>query len=164
MSEPTKPAKPVKEDPIAPTKIRKNPTPRYSPNIVPLLDVLFLLLLFFVLAGKFRQDEGMIPGSLPPPPNGPPSVSAPPVILEVRGDGRNATSALYSFFGESDSMVEPEAVFRQLKLRFDSIGGSNPADEGIVVIKYYGARWQFIVDAYNQAARAGYRKISFQQG
>jgi len=159
------PTKKTKEEPIEPAKIKKGPTPRYSPNIVPLLDVLFLLLLFFVLAGKFRQDEGMIPGSLPPPPTGDPMPTAPPVVLEVRGDGEDSMDVVFSFFGESEGIVSSDEVYRQLKGRFDAIGTpAQAAEDGIVVIKYYNARWQYIVDAYNQAARAGYKKISFQQG
>ena len=47
---------------------RKKPKPlpvRYTPNVTPLIDVMFLLLLFFLLTTKFRQEEGAIPGTLP---------------------------------------------------------------------------------------------------
>ena len=164
MSE-QKPSKPPKEEPIAPPKFRKKKPPNYSPNIVPLLDVLFLLLLFFVLAGKFRQDEGMIPGSLPPPEGNPVGTPQPPTFLEVHGDGEFSDKAIFNFLNETEAITDSDTLYRQLKLRFDS----NPdpkaaAEDDIVIIKYYNARWQFIVDAYNQAARAGYRKISFQQG
>ena len=161
----SRPAKPPKEEPINPAKKRQTPGAKYTPNITPLLDVLFLLLLFFVLASKFRQDEGMIPGSLPPPPTGPPSVSAPPTILEVRGDGEDSERAVFSFSGESEGIVDSNEIFRQLQARFNAMGDpALAAEDGIVIIKYYDARWQFVVDAYNQAARAGFRKISFQQG
>ena len=166
MSEEKRPSKPVKEDPIEPAKKRKTPGAKYTPNITPLLDVLFLLLLFFVLASKFRQDEGMIPGSLPPPDQPSSGVPpTPPTILEVRGDGEDSDRAIFSFQGESEGIIDSNEIFRQLQARFNAMG--NPvqaAEDGIVIIKYYDARWQFIVDAYNQAARAGFKKISFQQG
>jgi len=156
-----------KEEPLAPPRLRQPPHPKYTPNITPLIDVLFLLLLFFVLASKFRQNEGTIPGSLPPPDRPSESkVTAPPVILEVRGDGEDALNALYCFSGESEGIQDPEIVYRQLKQRFEQDFDSprQAAEDGIVIIRHYNTRWRFVVDAYNQAARAGYKKISFQQG
>ena len=164
MSE-QKPARPPREEPIAPPKFRKKKPPNYSPNIVPLLDVLFLLLLFFVLAGKFRQDEGMIPGSLPPPDVQSNEIPRPPVILEVHGEGEHAERAIFNFLNETDTITDSDLLYRQLKSRFDSNpDAKKAAEDDIIIIKYYNARWQFIVDAYNQAARAGFKKISFQQG
>jgi len=153
-----------REEPLAPPRLRKPPPPRYTPNITPLIDVLFLLLLFFVLASKFRLNEGTIPGSLPPPDQPSQQITAPPIILEVRGDGEDALEAVFCFSGESEGIQDSDLVYRKLKRRFDEDFSSprQAAADGIVIIKDYNARWGFVVDAYNQAARAGYKKISFQ--
>jgi len=152
-----------KEEPLEPPKLRKPPPPRYTPNITPLIDVLFLLLLFFVLTSKFRKEEGMIPGSLPPPQTEAISTS-PPTILEIHGDDSDSMKAYYNFYGQPDFITDPEAVYRQLKVEFEALGPpKQAAEDGIVVIKYYNAaRWKYVVDAYNQAASAGFKKISFQ--
>jgi len=158
------------EEPLAPVKKKSPPAVRYTPNITPLIDVLFLLLLFFVLAGRVRQDEGFLPGSLP----GPNNVASdkpipPPLIVEVRGgdirgeeQDKYNTKAYYAVSGQADSTDNPVKLRDTLKKQFDAVDPSAKNDAA-VYIKFNNARWGFVVNAYNQAAAAGYKQISVQQ-
>jgi len=157
------------EEPLAPVKKKSPPAVRYTPNITPLIDVLFLLLLFFVLAGRVRQDEGFLPGSLPGPNNATSDKPIPPpLIVEVRGgdvhggEDRYNTQAYYAVSGQADSTDSPVKLRDTLKKQFDLVDAS-ARNDAAVYIKFINARWGFVVNAYNQAAAAGYKQISVQQ-
>lgn len=56
-------------------------------NVTPLLDVVFIMLIFFIVTATFLREQG-IPTNTPPP-NPPENVSAPPpsMILSVLENG-----------------------------------------------------------------------------
>lgn len=59
------------------------PRPRRRPNLTPMIDVVFLLLVFFMLASRFGVERAM-PLTLP---GGEATYSGPPRLVEVSSDG-----------------------------------------------------------------------------
>lgn len=59
------------------------PRPRRRPNLTPMIDVVFLLLVFFMLASRFGVERAM-PLTLA---GGAAAYSGPPRLVEVSSDG-----------------------------------------------------------------------------
>ena len=56
-------------------------------NITPLLDIVFIMLIFFIVTATFVYEDGVRP-NLPTPNNEPPSGPPPPaLLLTVQSDG-----------------------------------------------------------------------------
>ncbi len=56
-------------------------------NITPLLDIVFIMLIFFIVTATFVYEDGVKP-NLPTPNNEPPSGPPPPsLLLTVQSDG-----------------------------------------------------------------------------
>ncbi len=138
---------------------------KYTPNVTPLIDVMFLLLLFFLLTTTFRTDEGTIPGTLPKIPG-----SHPPSQVEaeeglsiyVRPVGEASASASYEVGHSGEVITDAQRLYERLaspKASFDSMRAQMP-----VTIRARGdVRWQFVLEAWNQAARAKFQKISIHR-
>jgi len=58
------------------------PRLRRKPSLTPMIDVVFLLLVFFMLAARFGQDVGL---ALAPAGQGTASFSGPPRLVEFAG-------------------------------------------------------------------------------
>lgn len=59
-----------------------SPRPRRQPSLTPMIDVVFLLLVFFMLAARFGQDVGL---ALAPAGQASGSYSGPPRLVEFAG-------------------------------------------------------------------------------
>ncbi len=60
------------------------PRPRRKPSLTPMIDVVFLLLVFFMLAAKFGVDNGL---RLQTAGSGQAEYSGPPRLIDVTPDG-----------------------------------------------------------------------------
>ncbi len=61
--------------------------PDDGPNLTPLIDVVFLLLVFFLAATTFAKDEVTMDLDLPKSQSGKPKEAAPPLVVVIRKDG-----------------------------------------------------------------------------
>jgi len=140
---------------------RGRPKPKMSPPLTPMIDVTFLLLLYFLLTMNFRQAEGQIPGSLPK--QGTAGISIQnelklPVYIELRPTGVINEGVVYEMIGIQGLMRDPQELYDRLMARKKRVA----SDEIPVVIKVRaGVRWQYVVEAFNQAVRAKFKNIGF---
>jgi biopolymer transport protein ExbD len=129
----------------------------YTPNVVPLIDVLFLLLLFFLLSTTFRQDELDIAASLPGGGDGEHIT----LVLNIRPTGDNMRpGATYDLQRSAVSLNSPAELYeklRQTKARFPR------GDVQLTIRPREDVRWAFVVEAYNQARRANFSGIAFER-
>ena len=57
-------------------------------NITPLLDIVFIMLIFFIVTATFVSEQGISPNlPEPPPPNESPPTPPPTMILTVQANG-----------------------------------------------------------------------------
>ena len=134
-----------------------------QPPMTPMIDVTFQLLLFFLLTCEFRESEGNIPGTLPakgtlanPTPDTPPPE---PVQIRIRPSA-NRAAASYEMTGVNVVINSPSELFSHLKSRQEQL----QSDEvPIVILPSPDVPWEFVVEAFNQAVRARFRKIGFAQ-
>lgn len=143
------------------------PPPKYQPNLTPLIDVLFLLLLFFLLGTKFRQEEGQIPSSLPQLGSSAQraleSALPPQVRLSVDPQGAANENATYTLAGSALPILTPDDLYKKLAALRETYGPA--ADDTPVIINARGdVRWEYVVEAFNQAARAKFKNIAFGSG
>jgi len=57
-------------------------------EITPMIDVVFLLLIFFIFATKFPKQEGKLEASLPSKRSAPSTKQATIVVIQITNDGR----------------------------------------------------------------------------
>ena len=136
---------------------RSGPSPtRMRPLLTPMIDVMFQLLLFFLLTSTFRQAEGQIPGALPQWSGaaGLDQTIVRPIRVTVlpAADG----GAAYTLDGAAAPLTDAEALHRELVARRQAYG----SDEVPVAIQpRWDVPWQYVVEADNQAHRAGFKSI-----
>jgi biopolymer transport protein ExbD len=135
-------------------------------NFTSMIDVVFLLLVYFVVTANFATDEGVLSAKLPASPGlsrasvGPPKR---PLRIVVSSAGR------HGYRIRIDGIGTAPGDFAQLaqsltELQYDPERGLRGPykDDHPVIIEPDGAvRWQHVVNAFNAAIKARYRNVSF---
>jgi biopolymer transport protein ExbD len=162
---PANPKPPVDDhEEVAEYKRRKkrHSTSMSNPPLVPLIDVFLFLIIFFLLSCQFHQSEGTIPANLPSSLSGlndgsgtfkgepirvtlkPNPGDAQSVIIEIRDTGKKPSN-----------MVELFTYLAGQRARY----GGEQTEIPVVIKPLQGVRWGFVVDAFNQAVRAGFKEV-----
>jgi len=131
-------------------------------NLTAFIDVVFLLLVFFIVTSGFVAGEGILPATLPGGPREPqPAV---PLTIEVSSTGETGYRLELanhptrpSSFGDLQHMLiavqdNPAKGRRGLYAPIDPL----------IVAPTAKVRWQHVVNAYNAAVRAGYANVGFE--
>ncbi|KPP83235.1 MAG: outer membrane transport energization protein ExbD [Oceanicaulis sp. HLUCCA04] len=58
-----------------------------DPDMTPMLDIVFILLIFFIVTATFLQEEG-VDMRPPPPPETPPEDSNPVILVQITGQNQ----------------------------------------------------------------------------
>ena len=139
------------------TTCRKRARRRMQPPMASMIDVTFLLLVFFILTFTFRQEEGQIRAGLPKQGS---LGGQPPLITTLRvlvlPAGRDGRDAVYEMAGAGSVISSPEELYTILRGRREAL-----PEKVVVVIKpTRSVRWQHVVEAFNQAVRARFEGVS----
>ena len=138
-----------------------------SLNLTSMIDVIFLLLVFFVVTASFAPGEGVLTVKLPQgtgtgDPLDPPTL---PLNIAITSTGA------YGYRLEIEGLAAVPADFEQLyhqlvALQYDEAlqrTGTHKTDDPIVIKPNGNVRWQHVVNVFNAAVRARYTKIAFAQ-
>ena len=138
---------------------RPRPKPKMQPNMTPMIDVTFQLLLFFLQTMEFREDEGTIPGSLPQKGPSVASEKTPlkPVRITLRPVGQMGEGVVYEMSGWGLRIESAPDLYEKLMARRSQLGDEIP----ILIHPLSDVRWEFVVEAFNQAVRARFKNIGF---
>ena len=134
-------------------------------QITPLIDVIFQLLIYFMVTASFLIGEGALTANMPFGDDVAVSDIAPPeqplVLRLTPVDYSNVRIDIEGF-------NKPASDFSQLAFYLQSIQYNDKNQGGIytsknpVIIKSEGlVRWQHVVNAFNAAVSAGYENVSF---
>lgn len=129
------------------------------PNLAPMVDVVMVILIFFMLGTTFAVFEGVLPTQLPSQigPGGAASVTILPTVriaLLEEGDGPCRIVVI----GAASAMPDFEALAGFLRERI--LAGADP--EGRVLIEAEsGVQYQQVVSAMDACVRAGFSNIQF---
>ncbi len=147
---------------IPPRKKRQKGKAKLEPPLTPMIDVTFQLLIYFLLTATFRAQEGQIPGSLPTTEGlqNTQAIKTEKVRLLVIQRGDHEELAAFRFKDEPPerTLTDPTELYARLR----QMRGSGDEPPPLVIECYSRARWGWTSEAYNQAVRAGFRKIAIQ--
>lgn len=130
-------------------------------NLAPMVDVVFLLLIFFISTTTFKQAEGILPSRLPKQ-GGLASAVAPPItpiVVHVLQTGPGPTD--YAI--RVENFVNAPPTFNELASFLKEIQANPGFDETtpVVIQAANEVLWDHVVGCWNAAVRAGCRRISF---
>jgi hypothetical protein len=149
------------------------PAPRAALSMTPMIDVVFLLLIYFLVATDFRLGEQIYRMDLParPPVNGQSqqdpfkldeeplritvaSTGLGPDMYRLRIDGPypqpGTFEALYEFL--RDKQVNPTNL---------GVGAMFQPNHPVIIQPTRSTRWDHAMEAFNAAARARYTNVTF---
>ncbi len=138
---------------------------RMQLNLTAMIDVVFLLLVYFIITVNFASDEGVLSGAIPQRTGESQAQDLPrrPIRLVLQPQGE--TGCVVRISGQpqvtgdfdlvaallSESQWQPDLGRR----------GMFKPDHPVVVAPDGPVRWQHVVNAFNAAARAGFANVSF---
>lgn len=145
---------------------KQSTRPGITLNVTSMVDILFNLLVYFIVTANFSIDEGSLKAKLP-------SNIDSPAHQETPESGNKYTLELDStrdHYG-CDLRFNHQAVptFSDLGATLEASNhGKHPASgridpqfDTIVIKPGESVRWQHVVNAFNQATRSGYGKVAF---
>ncbi len=144
---------------ISPRKQRSKPKAKLQPPLTPMIDVTFLLLLYFLLTSTFRENEGQIPGSLPA--RG--AISArqitplKPIRISLIPRGPYNDKVIY----QVDNMTplnSPDELYKVLVGRKKAVRSN---EVPVLIQVQPEVRWQYALEARNAVSRARFKNTSF---
>ncbi len=141
---------------------------RMQLNLTSMIDVIFLLLIYFVITASFSADEGILTAKLPEGTGKPAEVPKPPerpirirlastsspndVRIDLVGLGRSPRT-----FGELHTLLSG------MQLNDRNPSGAFKDDNPVIIEPDGHVRWQHVVNAFNAAIRARFTNVSFAQ-
>lgn len=132
----------------------------FAVNIAPMIDVTFLLLIFFLVTTTFDPPEGLLASRLPRDTDRP-GVALPisPVVLRLTQTGPEAGD----FTIRVDHVETLPANFEELADLLAGIQEQPGFDEEtpVVIIAGPEVKWDHVVNAWNAAVRCEYENIAF---
>lgn len=145
-------------------------TPMTNPPLTPLIDVFLFLIIFFLLGCKFAQYEGTIPANLPKTGSGVSEdageIALPPIkiLLQPADEAGDAiTITLDGAMGKRavDNMQDLCTLLSEWGQKHGVVGENVPKGrkQPIFIHPVRKVRWGSVVDAFNQAVRAGYTEV-----
>lgn len=141
--------------------------PRISLNLTSMIDVVFQLLIYFLVSTNFARGEQVFRMDLPAREQGdaadPFRLDEEPLRIELAAAGEDRV--LIRLPGPWPQPADFEGLFEFLRDR--QLNASQPeglfaVDHPIVVAPAAAVRWDASVEAFNSAVRAGYARISFE--
>ncbi len=158
MSKRSEQPEPVVVHHVPPRKKRAKEPLRMQLNLTSMIDVIFLLLIYFVITASFTADEGVLTTKLP---QGTGSASQadlkPPAIpldIVLRSIEPSSVHITVNNRLTADS-------FSQLYDLLVSLQKDYPPDNPLLIKPDGQVRWQHVVDAFNAAVRAKFSNVAF---
>jgi biopolymer transport protein ExbD len=133
--------------------------------ITPMIDVIFLLLVFFICTVRFERREETIRADLPArgATADPLALASPPLLIEVGRRIANAPAITLTSEAGVSSVESTTALATRLAelCRRDGSNGLYEPSHRVLVSPARDASWDDAVGAFDAAARAGFTDIGF---
>lgn len=139
-----------------------------GPDMTPLVDVVMVLLIFLMMAGKFGGQIKYLVSDMPITqvsantiPADPTQVPKQDIVLNVLSPTQDTFRA---FYGNAVNADNEEALAGQLKKLIDEklAAGTKPEDIQLFIKPTRNVIYSNIVRVYTAAGRAGFTNIGFQ--
>lgn len=130
-------------------------------QIAPMVDVIFILILFFMCSAGLIQIEKQLSITLPGTLKQTTAVSMPDEqMIEVMADGNVVVNG--RVFDKPDSRAMPELI--QLLKRYRASCEANRSPAMVTVSPAHEARYQRVVDVMDACAGASISNVTFSTG
>lgn len=144
-------------------------TARIGLNLTAMIDVVFLLLVYFMVATEFKLGEEIYRLDLPErqaarQPQDPFDLDDEPLRITVASLGPGARSyrlRIEGPYAQPRTFEELHDFLRQRRIGESGTGGLFEPDHPIVIAPVRQTRWDHVIEAFNSAARARYTNITF---
>jgi len=135
--------------------MRKRERKQIALPLTPMIDVTFLLLLYFLLTSTFRDPEQQLMGSLPSP-GGAQSILL-PIHIAIEPAGPHNEAAQFQI-DEDEPTGTPAEVYTSLASRAKRV-----ADPEVPVVIHVNedVRWAHVIEVFNAASSAGFSAVTF---
>ncbi len=141
-------------------RLRRHRSSVLSMNFAPMIDVTFLLLIFFLVTTTFEKPEGLFAARLPRD-SGQAALSLPisPLIVRLTPAGDGCRIRI-------DNFTEAPASFGDLAAFLKNVQGNPGFDERtpVVIVADDDLAWNHVVGCWNAAVRASCKSIAFGTG
>ena len=138
--------------------------------ITPMIDVVFLLLVYFVLTSGFGGQERLLRAQMKPDdPGAPPAAQAlaleeePLVVRVARASGATVIALPQGLAQPADSAAL-ERILRDALITAETPHGFYAADHPVRLAPARDVPWEDVVAVFRAVTGAGYRSIAFGGG
>lgn len=116
-------------------------------SLTPLIDIVFLLLIFFLVATRFAEEDREVDVSLPTASEAKPLVEKPREIqISITSDGK------FFLAGRPMSRQEMESALVQAVM-------NNPVGQSVILRADKACSWEEVMSAIDTCHRAGIRDV-----
>ena len=148
-------------------KRRDTDATRMTLNFTAMIDVVFLLLIYFVLTASFTPGEGIITAKLPQGTGTGATSRLPPRPLRILVSRLGSTGYRLAIEGHEGARNFQDLYEKLVRLQYDEgrsrVLGTHKPDDPVIIQPQRNVRWQHVVNAFNAAMRARYTNIAFAQ-
>jgi len=123
-------------------------------QIAPMVDVVFVLMLFFMASAGVQVVEKELAMNLPSGVGKPSDVPTTPIIIDITGDGQVSVND-QAYGGKDDEHLQGLRDF--FKSSIDQFGDKDP----VIVRPSADTTHQRIMDVLNAAAASGVKNLAF---
>lgn len=138
-----------------------------GPNMTPLVDIVMVILIFLMLAGRFGGAEHYLVSDVPyqqtgvggtPPPEG----TMPDEPIEVRVDSPVPDRFIARFGGmQAEDAGSVNAAFKKLYEQMEAASKGSTAKTQIVIGPGRSVKYVFLIQVYEAALDAKFTKVAF---
>lgn len=156
----------IRDDKLANKRAARRANRGIKLNVIPMIDVTFFLLVFFVCANKTLDREEFLrtdlsqrgvavvsPNSL--------ALDEPPLRIELLRIGQHTKIKILAPMAQPDTFEQLTAVLNSKRYSTENPTGLFPADQPIELAPAKDVPWDDAVSAFNGLVRAGYQQIHF---
>ncbi len=134
--------------------------------ITPMIDVVFLLLIYFFLTVEFGADERTLPTDAPASESAaaaasPFTLEEEPLVIRVERVDERTVISLSNGLRAPASHADLEQILRDSMLDARHPYGVLSVDHPIRIAPARNAPWEEVVGVFNAVLRAGYRSVAF---
>ncbi|MBL1216950.1 MAG: biopolymer transporter ExbD [Planctomycetes bacterium] len=147
-------------------QMRRVPSGALQLNLVAMIDIVFLLLMYFLLSANFVTDEELYRLNLPAPlgeqVSDPFELPDEPLVITVASTGPTWGDYALTMGSVSEPIDTFDDLYRTLTSAMARPGSNDGfllPDTPILIQPRYDARWEHAVEAFNIGLRAGYEQV-----
>ncbi len=148
-----------------PNRIFPSRRSRFTLRMAPMIDMIFLLLIFFIVAGKWRPRENFLPVEMPAAQAGFQQFGRPePLMIHISATHSGCQvriGQLYTVQIE-DKTIAADLTALMEKIRQTLLDQKRFAADPVEVICAPEVRWDHVAKIYNLFFGAGLTDITFQ--